>query len=58
MVFTASLEIALCDNPIVRGAVLVGRARSQIGVIIEIAEGFEVDIKDDEAVANFRNTIW
>lgn len=53
-----TLELALNGNPIVKSAILVGRARNQVGVIIEIAEGFSVDPKDDDAVAKFRNMIW
>lgn len=52
------LELALSDNPLVNDAVVVGRARNQVGVIIELVNGFEIDTRDDEAVANFRNLIW
>lgn len=40
------------------GAVVVGRGRDQIGVIIEIVRGHEIDVADSVAVAKFRNAIW
>lgn len=47
----APLESVIASSPLVSGAVVFGRGRSQVGVLIEPS----IDISD---VSMFRNHIW
>jgi long-subunit acyl-CoA synthetase (AMP-forming) len=47
----APIEGALLAHPLVKGAMVFGRGRMQIGVIVE-------PVRDKVDVATFRNEIW
>lgn len=42
----------------IAGAVMFGRGKSQVGVIVEPRPEAAIDTKDEKAVAEFRNMIW
>ncbi|TCD65346.1 putative NRPS-like protein biosynthetic cluster [Steccherinum ochraceum] len=44
--------------PLIAGAVMFGRGRSQPGVLIEPKPEYAIDPKDSKAVAEFRNKVW
>ncbi|EJT96909.1 acetyl-CoA synthetase-like protein, partial [Dacryopinax primogenitus] len=50
------IENIINSNIYVRAAVMFGRARTQVGLIVEPVE--TVSIKTEEDLANFRNLIW
>ncbi|KZT61212.1 acetyl-CoA synthetase-like protein [Calocera cornea HHB12733] len=50
------MENIINGNIYIRAAVMFGRARTQVGIIIEPVE--TVQINSDEDLANFRNLIW
>ncbi|KAH7890585.1 acetyl-CoA synthetase-like protein [Phlebopus sp. FC_14] len=52
------IESIIKSGPIIQEAVLFGRGRNQVGVLVEPRVGYEVDPKDPNAVAEFRNKIW
>ncbi|KAJ6449036.1 hypothetical protein C8R47DRAFT_1265595 [Mycena vitilis] len=45
-------------SPLIAGAVMFGRERNQVGVLIEPSPHHPVDTEDDHQVAKFRNLIW
>lgn len=51
-------EGAISESVLVKGAVAFGRAQAQIGLLVEPADGFEVDPTNQTALAKFRNAIW
>jgi long-subunit acyl-CoA synthetase (AMP-forming) len=50
------LEGMLMTSPLVRGVLVFGRERSQLGVLVELAHNTE--LTDDLAIAALRNTLW
>ncbi|KAF9223046.1 acetyl-CoA synthetase-like protein [Gyrodon lividus] len=54
----APMEAIIASSPLLTGAVMFGRERSQVGILIEPRPEHVVDIQDDQAVAEFRNKIW
>ncbi|KAG0703313.1 putative aminoadipate reductase [Suillus ampliporus] len=54
----APMESIICTNPYVNGAVMFGRGRNQVGVLIEPREGCEIDVDDEKQLAEFRNRVW
>ncbi|KAF8840152.1 acetyl-CoA synthetase-like protein [Paxillus ammoniavirescens] len=54
----APMEAAVASSPLVKGAIMFGRERNQVGILIEPQPEYIVDIMDDKAVAEFRNKIW
>lgn len=52
-VVPAPLESVILSSPLVSGAVIFGRGRNQVGVLLEPAPGV---VAND--VADFRNRIW
>ncbi|KAG9309638.1 putative aminoadipate reductase [Chiua virens] len=54
----APMESIIMSSPLVQGAVMFGRERNQVGVLVEPSPGHVVDIKDEKAVIEFRNQIW
>lgn len=54
----APTEGIIIASPLLQGAVIFGRGRNQVGVLIEPRPEHIVDVMDDNAVAVFRNEIW
>ncbi|KAF9223056.1 putative nonribosomal peptide synthetase [Gyrodon lividus] len=54
----APMEAIIESSPLLRGVVMFGRERGQVGILIEPRPEHVVDIQDDQAVAEFRNKIW
>ncbi|KAG2145295.1 putative aminoadipate reductase [Suillus bovinus] len=54
----APMEGIICVNPYVAGAVVFGRGRNQVGVLIEPRAGCEIDVDDEKQLAEFRNRVW
>ncbi|KAJ7615659.1 putative aminoadipate reductase [Mycena polygramma] len=52
------MENVMMASPLIAGAVMFGRERNQVGVLIEPSPHQEVDTEDDQQVAKFRNSIW
>ncbi|KAJ6514497.1 putative aminoadipate reductase [Mycena vitilis] len=52
------MEDIMIANPLIAGAVMFGRERNQVGVLIEPSLHYEVDTADDQQVAKFRNLVW
>ena len=54
----APMEGIISSGPFVQGALMFGRERNQVGVLVEPRPEHVVDIQDDNAIAEFRNKIW
>lgn len=54
----APMEGIICSSPLLQGAIMFGRERNQVGVLVEPRSEHVVDIGDDNAIAEFRNRIW
>ncbi|KAG2030446.1 hypothetical protein BDR03DRAFT_1017128 [Suillus americanus] len=54
----APMESVICANPYVNGAVLFGRGRNQVGILIEPRAGCEIDVDNGKQLAEFRNRVW
>ncbi|KAG2095134.1 putative aminoadipate reductase [Suillus discolor] len=54
----APMENIICANPSVTGAVIFGRGRNQVGILIEPRAGCEIDVDDEKQLAEFRNRVW
>ncbi|KAJ7625698.1 putative aminoadipate reductase, partial [Roridomyces roridus] len=52
------MEDVMMSSPHIRGAIMFGRERNQIGVLIEPHPQQKVDPSDEKQVAEFRNLIW
>ncbi|KAJ7622628.1 putative aminoadipate reductase [Mycena polygramma] len=52
------MEDTIVANPHIAGAVMFGRERNQVGVLIEPNPRYKVDPEDDHQVAEYRNLIW
>ncbi|KAJ7622622.1 putative aminoadipate reductase [Mycena polygramma] len=52
------MEDIMMASPLIAGAVMFGRERNQVGVLIEPNPHHKVDTSDDHQVAEFRNLIW
>ncbi|KAJ7656866.1 putative aminoadipate reductase [Mycena polygramma] len=52
------MEDIMMASPLIAGAVMFGRERNQVGVLIEPSPHHQVDTEDDHQVAKFRNLIW
>ncbi|KAF8295666.1 acetyl-CoA synthetase-like protein [Clavulina sp. PMI_390] len=53
-----SIELAVLESPLVTGALLVGRGRNQVGLLLEIVPEEDFDSTDDDSLARIRNLIW
>ncbi|KAH7929525.1 putative nonribosomal peptide synthetase [Leucogyrophana mollusca] len=54
----APMESIIGSNPLVQGTVMFGRARNQVGILIEPRGDHLVDVADEKQVSEFRNKIW
>jgi hypothetical protein len=52
------MESVIYANPYVNGAVIFGRGRNQVGILIEPRAGYEIDVDDAKQLAEFRNRVW
>ncbi|KAJ7075616.1 putative aminoadipate reductase [Mycena belliarum] len=52
------MEDIMMSSPLITGAVVFGRERNQVGVLIEPAPTHQLDPKDEQQLAKFRNLIW
>lgn len=52
------MEDIMTASPLVIGAVMFGRERNQVGVLIEPNPQYKLDSKDEEQIAKFRNSLW
>ncbi|KAJ7731236.1 putative aminoadipate reductase [Mycena metata] len=52
------MEDIMMASPLIAGAVMFGRERNQVGVLIDPNPQYTVDPKDEKQIANFRNLIW
>ncbi|KDQ13757.1 hypothetical protein BOTBODRAFT_188241 [Botryobasidium botryosum FD-172 SS1] len=52
------VEAIVRQHPMVGAAVVFGSGRPQSGILIEPAEGNQIDPTDLEALASYRNAIW
>ncbi|KAJ6601010.1 putative aminoadipate reductase [Mycena vulgaris] len=52
------MEDIMMASPSITGAVMFGRERNQVGVLIEPSSQFKLEPKDERQLANFRNLIW
>ncbi|KAJ6482180.1 putative aminoadipate reductase [Mycena vitilis] len=52
------MEDIMTASPLIAGAVMFGRERNQVGVLIEPSPLHKVDTEDDHQLAKFRNLIW
>ncbi|KAF8320374.1 acetyl-CoA synthetase-like protein, partial [Clavulina sp. PMI_390] len=54
----APIELAMAESPLVAAAVLLGRAKNQVAILVQTTPGHEVDPSDSDQVAAFRNLLW
>ena len=52
------MEGIIMGSPLLQGAVIFGRERNQVGILVEPRPKHTVDVLDENAVASFRNEIW
>ncbi|KIJ16134.1 hypothetical protein PAXINDRAFT_76105 [Paxillus involutus ATCC 200175] len=45
-------------SPLVKAALMFGRERNQVGILIEPHPEHAIDVNDEKAVVEFRNKIW
>lgn len=51
-------ESILCLDNRVQAAVMFGRGRAQVGVVVELKPEFAFDPKDEAKLIEFRNALW
>ncbi|KIJ66073.1 hypothetical protein HYDPIDRAFT_27271 [Hydnomerulius pinastri MD-312] len=54
----APMENIVRSSELVENAVMFGRERDQVGILIEPRSEHAIDVNDEKAVAAFRNNIW
>lgn len=54
----SQMETVIGCCPYVNGAVMFGRERNQVGVLIEPTVDHFIDVDNEEQVAQFRNRVW
>ncbi|KAJ7696821.1 acetyl-CoA synthetase-like protein [Mycena rosella] len=52
------MEDVIMASPAIMGAVMFGRERNQVGVLIEPNPQYKLDLEDEGQLAKFRNLIW
>ncbi|KAJ7683143.1 hypothetical protein B0H17DRAFT_1205376 [Mycena rosella] len=52
------MEDVIMASPAIMGAVMFGRERNQVGVLIEPNPHYKPDPEDEQQLAKFRNLIW
>ena len=54
----APMEGIISSSPFVQGVFMFEREQNQVGIIVEPRSEHAVDIRDDNAIAEFRDKIW
>ena len=54
----APMEGIISSSPFVQGVFMFGREQNQVGIMVEPRSEHAVDIRDDNAIAEFRHNIW
>ncbi|KAJ6472842.1 putative aminoadipate reductase [Mycena vitilis] len=54
----APMEDIMMASPLVRAAVMFGHGRNEVGVLVDPNPAHQVDPKDDQQVAAYRNLLW
>jgi long-subunit acyl-CoA synthetase (AMP-forming) len=57
-VVPAPIESIINSSPLVKAALVFGRERNQVGILIEPRPEHAIDVNDEQAVVEFRNKIW
>ncbi|KAJ7488851.1 putative aminoadipate reductase [Mycena latifolia] len=52
------MEDVMTASPLIKDAVMFGRDRNQVGVLIEPSAQYTLDPKDEQQLAKFRNLVW
>ncbi|KAJ6457244.1 putative aminoadipate reductase [Mycena sanguinolenta] len=52
------MEDVLGASPLITGAVIFGRERNQVGVLIEPNHNYQLDPTDEQQLVKYRNLIW
>ncbi|KAJ7236069.1 hypothetical protein B0H12DRAFT_1256772 [Mycena haematopus] len=52
------MEDVMMASPFIKGAVMFGRERNQVGVLIEPNHHYELDPSDEQQLVKYRNLIW
>ncbi|KAJ7214255.1 acetyl-CoA synthetase-like protein [Mycena haematopus] len=52
------MEDVMMASPFIKGAVMFGRERNQVGVLIEPNHHYELDPTDEQQLVKYRNLIW
>ncbi|KAJ7193227.1 putative aminoadipate reductase [Mycena pura] len=52
------IEDVITASPYIAGAVMFGRERNQVGILVEPTPQYKIDPTDAQQVAAFRNLIW
>jgi len=54
----APVESVIGASRYVNNAVMFGRGRNHVGILIEPQAGYEIDVDDETQLAEFRNQVW
>ncbi|KAH7886930.1 putative nonribosomal peptide synthetase [Phlebopus sp. FC_14] len=54
----APMETIICSSPLIQGAIMFGRERHQVGILIDPRSEYVVKFGDEKAVSEFKNKIW
>lgn len=54
----APMESIITSSPMIQGAVMFGRQRSQVGILVEPRPECRLDTRNDQAVQEFRDKVW
>ncbi|KAJ7865170.1 putative aminoadipate reductase [Mycena olivaceomarginata] len=57
-VVPAPMENVIIASPFIMGAIIFGRERNQVGVLIEPNHNYAMDPTDEKQLEQFRNLIW
>jgi long-subunit acyl-CoA synthetase (AMP-forming) len=57
-VVPAPMENVIIASPVIMGAIIFGRERNQVGVLIEPNHNYAMDPTDEKQLEQFRNLIW
>ncbi|KAJ6457233.1 acetyl-CoA synthetase-like protein [Mycena sanguinolenta] len=52
------MEDVLVTSPFITGAVIFGRERNQVGVLIEPNQNYQLDPTEEQQLIKYRNLIW
>ncbi|KZT05750.1 putative aminoadipate reductase [Laetiporus sulphureus 93-53] len=55
---TVEQEYSIGSSPLVQGALMFGRGRAQIGLLVEPQPNVAISPQDESVLAQFRNALW